>query len=744
VPRREAPDERYLLALRDETRDAFQNQDEQIDRLRELRTMQKAVPVPPELRLVPIEIRDPTVADELQRVVATLVNQPPHLTVVPGREGIESAKRNATDREHFTEELLRVAGAREPGPDTLMRLADAVVSDGGGVTKFTFARDLWDERYSLRLGGYDVADEGPEAKDGEATGDKEGAERGGETPPEAPEDDYEAAEEDNRPEGRKPRLARKGEDGLDGKAYLEKAEDAKKHCGPPFRWTCPDIRTVYPVFQGAEIGEVIEVTTRPLNATFRKYRLGFDANGDIVPEELAERNPPLEATMPGGGTLVSSDSPQGSIDFIEHWDDEWVTYLVTGKKASSGLTTGRVVQQWRHGYGRHPYFFAPGLWMGWWRNRKVGWSVAETKRWLVEYRSYLWTIHAQQAARDTLPPVDVEVPDGAAPIRGDDGRPRTVEQYQIGKMYYGAPGTKRTPWQFPQVAASLREQITLVTEAIDKLSIPKLESNLGGMEASGFAINQVLAEARLRYDPLGQSVERMLDEVTRFAWHLIRSKVREKVWVYVSGKQSGWKGLGPQDLKADVRISWKLDPTLPSAAMIESRYHVEQVKAGFESMDMAIEAQGRNADEVRYGQALDRMRQSEWYTKYEDAYVLAEVGQGDMLEQAAEAQAAEQLAMQGQPGLPPGQPNPAAPVNGIPPGAPAGMGTPGIPPMDQMLMAPGGQGAEGVQLNSGGNEVPMNANGMPGAPNGSVPGVGPGFVLPEASAAAGLVNPLVG
>jgi hypothetical protein len=263
------------------------------------------------------------------------------------------------------------------------------------------------------------------------------------------------------------------------------------------------------------------------------------------------------------------------------------------------------------------------------------------------------------------------------------------------------------------------------------------------MEASGFAINQVLAEARLRYDPLGQSIERMLDEVTRFTWHLIRTKVREKVWVYTSGKQSGWKGMGPLDLKTDVRIAWKLDPTLPSAALIESRYHVEQVKAGFESMDMAIEAQGRNADEVRYGQSLDRMRQAEWYTKYEDAAVLAEVGQGDMLEAAEEAAMAEQLAMTGQAGAPPGlpNPNPAAPVNGIPPNAPAGMGTPGVPPMDQMLMAPGGTGAEGVQLNSGGNEVPMNTNGMPGAPNGSVPGVGPGAVVPTASAAAGVVQP---
>lgn len=715
---RTAPDEKYLLDLREETRNGFQPQDEQIDRLRELRTLQRPVPVPPELRLVPIEIRDPTVADECQRVVATLVNQPPHLTVTPGKEGVETLRRNATEREHWTEEVLRVIGSREPGPDTLQRLADAVVSDGGGVTKLTFARDLWDERYALRLTGYDVGDEEPDAL--EAYDEETAAER-------------EQARRDNRPEGRNPRTSK---DGYSGDEYTDQAESLKKGAGPPFRWTCPDIRTVYPVFQGNEIGEVLEVSTRPINATFRKYNLSLSEDGKIVSAEFGERNPQLEATQSGGGSLVWSDYPSGSVDFIEHWDDEWCTYYVCGDHTTHGYN-GKIVQQWKHGYGRHPYFFAPGLWMGWWRNRKVGWSVSETKRWLVEYRSYLWTIHAQQAARDTLPPVDVEVPDGAAPIRGDDGRPRTVEQYQIGRMYYGAPGTTRKPWQFPQVAASLREQITLVTEAIDKLSIPRIESNLGGIEASGFAINQVLAEARIRYDPLGQSIERMLDEVTRFMWHLVRTKVREKVWVYTSGKASGWRGLGPDDLKADVRITWKLDPTLPSAALIESRYHVEQVKAGFESMDQAIEAQGRNPDEVRYGQALDRMRSSDWYTQYEDAYVLAEVGQGDLLEQKQAADEAEMLAAQGAPGQLPPPDGQGAEAGGIGT-APGGMGTPQIPDMQKFLMAQNGVGAEGVQLAGATEAGPPNGMTAPGTP-GAVPGA-PN--VPSASAAAGLVQPL--
>jgi len=641
--------------------------------------------LPPELMLVPIEVRDPTIADECQRVVATLINRWPSLAVTPAREGVESARRNATAREHFTEEVLRVAGAREPGPHTLTRVTDGMVADGGGCSKFLWRRDLWDDRYSIPLAGYEDIRQ----------------------------------IEGEKPEGRSPRRTKRG---YGASEYLSEVESAKKVGGPPFHWGAVDIRTVYPIPQGGRIGEVLEVSDRPVAPTFRRYRLGYDRGGNIVPQELAERVPIDEAQQAQTGDFY--DPLTTRVRFLEHWDDVWCTYLVEGQNYA-GQHTARIVDQWQHGYSRHPYFFAPGLFMGWWRNRKVGWSISESKRGLVEYRSYLMTIHAQQAARDTLPPVFAEIPDGAAPVRGTDGLPRTPDRYQLGMTYFGQPGEKRQPMTFPSVAASLKEQIALVTEAIDKLGTPRMDSNLGGVEASGFAINQVLAEARLRYDPLAQSLETMLEEITRFMWHLIRTKVKETVWVYATGKESGWRGMGPDDLRGDVRVEWKLDPTLPSAQLIESRYHVEQVKAGFESQDQAIEEQGRNPDEVRFGRSLDRMRNSEWYQKYEDAYVVSEIGRGDLLAQAQ--QAAEELASSGS--LPPGagQFLPSQTGNQQQgPTAQGGMGTPGIPDMSKLAISPNGQGAAGVPM------------------QGSVPGGTPGAVVPTQSAAAGLVQPLTG
>jgi hypothetical protein len=147
---------------------------------------------------------------------------------------------------------------------------------------------------------------------------------------------------------------------------------------------------------------------------------------------------------------------------------------------------------------------------------------------------------------------------------------------------------------------------------------------------------------------------------------------------------------------------------------------VEQVTAGFASMDQAIEAQNRNPDEVRYGQTLDRMRASEWYIKMQEQHVTAEIGRGDLL---AKAWAASQLAETGvMPGMPEGgqvpnkNPNAVA-ANGQ---APGGMNTPGLPDMQAGAIAPNQEGANGV---------PQQPGLVPGQPR-----------VPTNGAAAGMVQ----
>ncbi len=317
TPYTDAPTLAYLEALRTEMETLYDEQDIQIDTTREVRDLRRKVSLPDPFRLVDVEVRDPTITDEIARVTATLGVNPPHLTCSPIRAS-DNAETNASKRSKFTEELMRVCGMRSPGMPTFNAAIDSVVGDGAAWTKFMFSKDTWANRYSVKLDDFEDDESYPD------TG-----------------------------------LSR-------AKKYDNATEDAKKASGPPFTWKLVDVRTIYPVFTGGKVSEVLEVQTRPEISTFRQYRLTRDKKGNICfPEELGE--------------AVSRQQIHnfGFVEMLEHWDDTWVSYIVIGKN-SNGSSTGKIVQQWEHGYGRVPYFPAFGLFRNYWQNRKVGWGIAET------------------------------------------------------------------------------------------------------------------------------------------------------------------------------------------------------------------------------------------------------------------------------------------------------------------------------------------------------------------------------
>ncbi len=696
--RLEPPSLEYLLALRTELEHQYADQDTQIKRMREVRELKRSVALSSELRLVDVEVRDPTATDEIQRVAATLSVNPATVEVTPANPG-DKAQRNATLREHWTEGVLLASGTRTPGQNTFTQSVDACVGDGGAWTKFLFTRDVWDSRYSIRPKQFEDVYEGESADDEDTTEDATTAQD------ETTTTETSAASE---PKTRRVKASREAQ-------YNAATEEAKKASGPPFTWVCCDSLSVYPVWQSGRLAEVLEVEERPRSQTFRQYRLRNDNAGNIVPDELGQ----------GQGVGAGIDS---GVVVLHHWDDQHATVLVVGNN-KSGQVSGQVVQQWKHRYKRPPFFYAPGLLMSHWRNRKVGWGVAEAKRWLVEYRSYLWTIHAQVAARDALPPMAEEtLPDATGAIIGRTGTepaPTKPVMWNLREIVKLAPGKRMQPIQFPAVSQALKEEITLVSQAIEALTSPRVTGQIGSaLEGAGFAISQVLAEAKIRHNPIVQSIEQMLVEVILFCWQLVREVVGETVWVGSESGEAGWIGAGPEDLKANVRVQAHLDPERPSAKLIEARYWHERVREGTASKDAAIEAMGDNPDEVRLGIGLDRMRQSDWYIKLQDQYVLDEAGMGDLLTQAQQIAATGVLPGMGPPGtLPPG-------------GTPPAMGNSIVPDMGNLAMSPGGAGA--APMPGGGGPVVAAGPTGPVVRNLPVPGVGPGAVVPTQSAAPGI------
>lgn len=599
-----APTSDYLMALRMEKQRDYGEQDQQIDEMRRVRTLSNKVQMPDGLSFVDMEVRDPTITDEIQRVVAALTLNRPKLSIKAAREG-ESAEKNQTLRKNATEAILWQAATRIAGRNTFREAVDCATGDGGAWTKFLFLRDTYEARYALRKKDFTDADD-----------------------------------------------------------FNDAVEDAKKAAGVPFVWQNVDPRNIYPTWSMGKLTEVLEVSQRPLHQALRQYRLGIDKQGRIVPEAMGL--PMNEVQRKPGATVL----------FLEHWDAEFCTYMIEG---SYGDRT--IVKQFRHRYGRVPYFFAPGFIFPWMQNVKVGWGIAQSKRWLIEYKSFLLTLHAQQAARDTFAPFYRTIEPKGQQIMGRKGQPLASEKYKLGQIVNGPPGSTLNSFPFPTNSTALKEQIAFVSEMIDRLLTPRVTAEIGsGLEGAGFAMNQVLSEARIYQDPIAQAIAAMLEEITRFLWHLIRVRVRETVWVEQTGENAGWLGIGPDDLKSGVGVSWELDPERPSAKLVETRYWNERIDHGTASHDQAIRAMGDNPEEVRFQRDMEAMRQEPWYIQYRQREVLRELGRGDILARAAAAATAStQL-----PGLPPGPANGAAPA--------VAMGSPGLPDMGNLAAAPGGAG----------------------------------------------------
>ena len=622
-----APTLKYLQSLQAELESLYKDQDTQIRDARSDRELLTVVPVDPKLRVSSVEVRDPTITDEGQRRVATMTINRPTCKVSPSRRGSDVSERNATLREQASEAILWAAGGRTPGMHTYEAVVDAAMNDGAAWTKLVFSKDLWDERYSVKR------------KDFGSDGD-----------------------------------------------YDDETEEAKKRGGPPFEWVFVDPLTIYPVFAGRRLTEVLEVQERPRYATFRKYRLTTDDQGDIVPEELAQPAP------------LDTVDFQSKVTFLEWWSDTHCAYAIVGKN-KSGSPTGRIVQTWKHGYGlgRPPYRWYYGVMMSHWTNRKVGWGISQSKRWLVQYRSFIATVLANVAARDALGLIYHEVPEGGAPHLGDDGKPVVKEDLEFGFVYHGRPGEKFTPIQLGQVSESLKIQLSLADAWIEKLETPRLPSQLSGMEGAGFAMTTALHEATLRDHPVVASLESGLTGTVEDMWAMIRHKAKEKVWAWRDGEDSAFIGLSPDDLKDAVAVSWQINVERPSTELIRIRAAHERLQAGTWGEQEAVEYLGDNFDEIRLSKARDRIRKQPWYLQAEEKQTAQTIGVGNLVRIAA------QIAQSG---------------GNLGGGVTPAMGNSMVPDQGQLAASPGGGGM-----------APANPPNL---------GTSPGAVAPMAGSAAGM------
>jgi hypothetical protein len=628
-----SPTSEYLTSLQTELGDLYLEQDNDIDLVREQREMRRPAlsEADKDFLLVHVDPRDPDITEEAFQQTAILTLERPKLSIVGG-EG-DTAQTVASKLEHFTEETLWECGTREPGSDTMTQITDATLNDGGGWAKILWQSDLWAERYG-------IAD--PSKNSSASTADYQN--------------------------------------------YDKMTEEAKKRAGPPFVWSYVDPRKVYPQWSNGYLCEVLEVSEMSLRSAFRRYRLGYDSQGNIVPEELGQAENVIEA----------SRNKLATVTFLEHWDDTWVSYAICGQNYDK-QATGYIVKQFKHRYPFGvPYDYAPGLTMNHWRNRKVGWGIGRTKLWLVQYRQYLRAMHGQYVARDLLSPLVTYGDTPAAMIIGDDGKPKETDPtVHPGEILNLPPGRQLQRIQYPD-AATLEKHMALIDGAIRDLESPRV-TTLSGMEGAGFAISQVLSYSRTRVGPVRHGIESLLKGQTEKLWALIRDRANEKVYVFSGGVDVGsgkaaaeFIGFGPKDLERPMRIKWEVQAQLPTDEMIMARYAHERLAAGTFGKDEAVTYLGDNPDEIRRSIARDRIRSSPAYEKWLDAEVFMEAGRGDMLQKAQDAESLALGGQLGQPGLPPGGPPGQQPQPGVFEGGGPGAG--GVPDLGALAAAPNGAG----------------------------------------------------
>lgn len=608
MAKRPAPTAEDIRALAEELRGVHDEADQQIIATRETREMREKIVIPE--RYTDVEVRDPSLTDECFRVPAAATLNQPKWTIT-NDDPSPGAQHNTTLREKVTAALFDVCGRREGPPSTHVQLADACFADGGAWAKFAFLKDIWQEAGGLRRRG-------------------------------------------------------KNED---AGAYASAIEQARKEAGPPFLFQSADPLTVYPYWSGGKLSTMVEIGEAPFLSTLRDNGLtyGRGARGGGVF---------LEGTI-GRSQALDSGLPK-TVKTYGFWDEQWYCYLIDAPEFEPYVVTA----PFEHGYGRVPFFNAPGLMMNHWRNRKVGWGVAQTKSYLIRYMNYLMSVHADVAARDAYTPTIHQVdPEHGVPL-DPQGKKKTRDE-KVGLrevlLTYG-PNDRWLPFPIQDTAPALREQMSLVREMIQSSLTPKVVGNIANVEGgAGFGISQVIAETKIAQNPFLANLSMMYVELTRFAWELIGRKLgaKDKVWVFVPGdpvkaKKGGYLGLAKADLTDAVQVEVEIDPEGPTAKLVDGRYWAEQVQSKFASRRQAVEAQGRNWDEVEDGLAEDAIWDSDWYQKFLQNEAADAMGMGHLMELGQQAQQVAQTGV-----LPNGQPV-----------VPPAMGTAEVPDMGNLTQAP--------------------------------------------------------
>jgi len=340
--------------------------------------------------------------------------------------------------------------------------------------------------------------------------------------------------------------------------YNKRTEIWKKGRSLPIAWNWVDPLTVYPLYGEFGLYGVLEIDERDLLT--------------LHPDKWNIQKPDLE-------NLSRLNRRKGtSVEFAQWWTPETLTYWVEGE----------IVHHQKHKYGAPPYVYAMGLGAASTDPKYMGMSCIWPIRELIPYldrllsqkataiRMWCWpTVVVRQTNLSDL----IGAGEGETPLREINIAPgSTVSLYQDEEISF-------LTWQGNGPDAD--EMVRLVMSMIERAG---LSDAMYGQSAgeSGYALNQLIAAARMRFKPIIAHAERALEMQMEVLLDIIENHAKQKLYVYPRGEK-GWIGLGPDDIRGYRQVRVELNPVMPTDAYARSSQAINEVNAGLRSRESAME-----------------------------------------------------------------------------------------------------------------------------------------------------------
>lgn len=369
----------------------------------------------------------------------------------------------------------------------------------------------------------------------------------------------------------------KGETGED---YDKRTEHWKKGRPLPISWSTLDPLTVYPMFSEMGLVCVLESDKRDV-ATLRPDQW-----------QLKKASPELWELLRG-----KADG-QGQVEFTQLWHRKERVYAVNGE----------IVDRQKHQYGAPPYIYGMGIGTTSNEAGKMAVSVLYPLRYILPAFD---TVLSQKLTASSLYAWPTPIWKASKDRFGDDGNPTEGKEL--------VPGETMTLWPDEEIGflewrgsvPDLDELIVMLDSMIKEAGLASVLHGVGQAGESGYRLNQLIAAARTKFKPIIAHTERALEQLIHALWDIVEFQIQEPVYLYSKGKgkgESGWIGLGPDDLDGYRQVEVKLSPIMPTDAYARSSMTINQVKTGLLDVRTALEDLGREQPE----EIMDALLADEW------------------------------------------------------------------------------------------------------------------------------------